>query len=71
MNSSLSHQKTTLTICACGQLHFTYGRITVRFDPDQFLAFAASVAMLVSQFRQTVGMPHATGASNAHGDVCH
>lgn len=71
MNPTQNHHKTTLTACACGQVHFTYGPITVRFDPDQFLAFAASVAMLSSQFRQSVGSLHPVETSSTHGDLCH
>jgi hypothetical protein len=63
--------KATLTTCSCGKLYFTYGPITVQFDPDQFLAFASSVAMLLSQFQQAVKLPNPSGASHAHGDLCH
>lgn len=71
MNQPHGHHKPTLTVCACGQIRFTYGPITVRFDPDQFLAFASSVAMRGSQFRQSVGNCHPADASSAHGDLCH
>lgn len=63
--------KTTVTICACGKLHFTYGAITLRFDPDEFLAFATSVGTQASQLRQALGTKHRTVPSSAHGDVCH
>lgn len=68
---SQSHDNTTLTICACDKLHLTYGAITLRFDPDDFLAFAASVGALASQFRQVVRTQHAAALSGAHGDLCH
>jgi hypothetical protein len=63
--------KATLTTCSCGKLYFTYGPITVQLDPDQFLAFASSVAMLESQFQQTVNMPNFSGTSHPNGDLCH
>ncbi len=68
---SHSPHKTTTTICACGKLHFTYGAIPLRFDPDEFLAFAASIGTHVSQLRQALGTRHRTAPSGAHDGVCH
>ncbi len=71
MTSTLNPGKTMLTVCTCGKLHFTYGPITVRFEPDQFLAFAAGVAALSAQFRQSMGLRHPAEASTAEGHPCH
>jgi hypothetical protein len=42
-------RQTSLNACGCGQLHFTYGPITLHFEREEFLTFAEVVGRLAAQ----------------------
>jgi hypothetical protein len=63
--------KTTLTICTCGTLHLTHGSVTLRFKPDEFLAFGNNVASLVAQFREVLRVQQPAALSPAQRNLCH
>jgi len=47
--------QTTLTACGCGRLHFTYGPITLHFEPVEFLSFAGDAAEAAAQWQKLEG----------------
>jgi hypothetical protein len=58
--------QTALNVCGCGRFHFTYGPLTLHFEPREFLLFAADVAELVKEIGE------ATTASRTDSQrVCH
>lgn len=63
--------QTALQVCGCGRYHFTYGPLTLHFEPREFLLFAADVSQLVQRVREaamvTPAMPHRTDPQR----VCH
>lgn len=40
--------QTAMHACACGRFHFTYGPLTLHFEPREFLLFATDVSRLAS-----------------------
>ncbi|MGH7255509.1 MAG: hypothetical protein ACREI3_07005 [Nitrospirales bacterium] len=38
--------QTALHPCGCGRFHFTYGPLTLHFEPREFFLFAADVGRL-------------------------
>lgn len=44
--------QSTLALCGCGKLHYTYGPLTLHFEKDEFLRFASSVGRLGVLVRQ-------------------
>jgi len=44
--------QSTLALCGCGKLHYTYGPLTLHFERDEFLRFASSVGRLGVLVRQ-------------------
>ena len=72
MNNVLHSQGTTaLNVCGCGKLHFTYGPITLHFEPQEFVAFAGSIAALLTQFRQIPEGRHPAPLTNHTDTLCH
>ncbi len=63
--------RTALTVCACGKLHFTYGPITLHFEPEEFVSFAGDIAHLIAQFRLIQDDRQSVSASTYNDIVCH
>lgn len=66
-----SNGRTALNVCACGKLHFTYGPITLHFEPKEFFAFASNIAHLIAEFRLIQDDPQSIPASTNNDVVCH
>jgi hypothetical protein len=50
-------QRPKAVLCQCGQLHFTYGSVTLHFDREEFIHFTEAVGrlgLLIKQARHTV-----------------
>ncbi|MGQ0810262.1 MAG: hypothetical protein ACT4OO_03440 [Nitrospiraceae bacterium] len=66
-----SDGRSALTICACGKLHFTYGPITLHFEPEEFVSFAGDIAHLLAQFRLVQDERRSVPTSTLNDIVCH
>jgi hypothetical protein len=60
-----------LALCDCGQLHFTYGPLTLHFDREEFLRFTESVARLGALVRHTPRPISAVTHPASDTDLCH
>lgn len=61
----------TLNLCTCGKVQFSYGPVTLHFEPDDFTAFASAVSRLLARYRQ-VQTAHPSGSTpSLHNDLCH
>jgi hypothetical protein len=58
-----------LALCECGELHFTYGAITVHFEREEFFLFAEAVGRLSAMIKQTAHSLPSRPTSNVK--VCH
>lgn len=63
--------RTTLNVCTCGRLHFTYGPITLHFEPSEFLGFAGDVATIATEFRQMQASQLTVQGTTGDGTACH
>ena len=62
---------TTLNVCICGRLHFTYGPITLHFEPSEFLGFAGDVGTMAVEFRQMQASQVPVQTTTGNGTACH
>lgn len=61
-----------LNVCGCGNLHFTYGPITLHFDRDEFQMFAAAVGRLAAQVPDVEDLPDPVTLALTRVDtICH
>lgn len=60
-----------LVFCGCGRFHFTYGPLTLHFDPDEFLRFTKSVERLSVLARQTPQTESTMTKRAPNTDRCH
>jgi hypothetical protein len=66
-----SDGRTALSVCACGKLHFTYGPITLHFEPKEFVDFSGEIAHLGAKFRLIQDGRQPVPTSTINDVVCH
>lgn len=72
MHSLKQHDtRTALSMCTCGKLHFSYGLITLHFEPEEFTSFAGAVAHLLAQYTQVHSARQPSSIPSVHNDICH
>ena len=60
-----------LNVCGCGNLHFTYGPITLHFDREEFQAFAEVVSRLAAQVPDIEDHPDFVTRAPRIETICH
>lgn len=60
-----------LNVCGCGRLHFTYGPITLHFDPEEFQVFAQIVGRLAAQSPYVEDNPGPVTRAPRTETICH
>ncbi len=51
------HESESITRCPGGHIHLDYGHLTLRFDPDEFLAFAKMVVEAAARLDGSMFIP--------------
>jgi hypothetical protein len=59
-----------LNVCECGHIHLSYKSLTLHFEKDEFLNYAAHVGRMASQISSPVSLGPARGAG-ARDTNCH
>ncbi len=61
----------TLKLCGCGQLHCTYGPLTLHLRREEFLAFAEQIAQAARYLKQSPEHLESLLHSGQSGPSCH
>ena len=60
-----------LNVCGCGNLHFTYGPITLHFGREEFQVFAEVVSRLAAQVPDIEDHPDLVTRAPRIETICH
>ena len=60
-----------LQICGCGRFHMTYGKITLHFEPQEFVKFAGDVFSLFARLKQPGHEAHGPMSTSGDHSLCH
>ena len=65
------NSRVALQICPCGRFHVTYGKITLHFEPHEFVKFAGDVTSLCARVKQFGHQDHVPMTTNPDHTLCH
>lgn len=65
------NEQLKLDMCECGHLHLTYKSMTLHFEKEEFLAYAAHVARMVARVSLTTNPPQLRSFGETKNTSCH
>jgi hypothetical protein len=65
------NSRVALQVCTCGRFHVTYGKITQRFEPHEFVKFAGDVSSLCARVKQFGNEDHIPMGTSRDHTLCH
>lgn len=67
----LSNEHLKLNVCECGHLHLTYKGVTLHFDKEEFLHYAAHLGHMAIQVSCASRSAQSKGLPERFSSTCH
>jgi hypothetical protein len=65
------NQHLKLNVCDCGDLHLTYRSVTMHFEKNEFLSYAALVGQMAARISDSARLRQTRTIPDTRNRTCH